>query len=89
MSNIVLEVPDISCAHCERTVLGALQHQPGVQKVQVDVPAKRVYLAYDPVALPLSQVQAILDEEGYPVASSHAGEAPGPGKGGVIPLRRI
>ena len=84
MSQIVLEVPDISCAHCEKTVKGALQGQPGVAGVQVDIPGKLVYLNYDPAALPLDSVKAILDEEGYPVAGAHEG-AP-PAHGVSIPL---
>ncbi len=87
MSNIILEVPDISCEHCEKTVTGALRGQPGVRNVQVDIPGKVVYLDYDPETLPLAQVQAVLDEEGYPVAGTREGSAPGPGKGQVIPLR--
>ncbi|HMA38263.1 MAG TPA: heavy-metal-associated domain-containing protein [Chloroflexia bacterium] len=86
MENIILEVPDVSCAHCEKTILTALQHQPGVQSVQVDIPAKVVYLGYDPTTLPLTQVQAILDEEGYPVAGTREGAAPAPRKGPIIPL---
>ena len=86
MSNIILEVPDVSCAHCEKTIVNALQQQPGVQSVQVNIPAKVVYLGYDPATLPLTQVQAILDEEGYPVAGTREGIAPAPRHGGVIPL---
>jgi copper chaperone len=86
MSNIVLEVPDISCAHCAHTITSALQGRPGVESVQVDIPAKEVLLSYDENALSLDQVGAILDEEGYPVAGSHAaGAAPAPRRN-VIPL---
>ena len=72
MSQIVLEVPDISCAHCERTIINALQPQPGVRQVRVSIPGHTVTLDYDEQALPLDQVRAILDEEGYPVAGTHA-----------------
>lgn len=54
MSNIILAVPDVSCAHCEKTILSALEQQPGVQSVQVDIPGKVVYLGYDPATLPLT-----------------------------------
>lgn len=76
MSQVILQVPDISCAHCEKTVLGALQGREGVNSVQVDIPAKAVYLDYDPEALNLEQVGEILDEEGYPVAGTQEGTAP-------------
>ena len=71
MSQIVLEVPDVSCAHCERTIVNALKDQPGVQAVQVNIPGKTVNLSFDESKLSLQQVGAILDEEGYPVAASH------------------
>jgi copper chaperone CopZ len=86
MSNIVLEVPDISCAHCAHTITSALQGQPGVESVQVDIPAKVVHLSYDENALSLDQVGAILDEEGYPVAGSHAESAAPAPRRNVIPL---
>ncbi len=86
MSQVVLNVPDISCAHCEKTVLGALQGKPGVKSVQVDIPAKSVYLDYDPQALSLAQVEEMLDEEGYPVAGSSEGAIPAGNNRGFIPL---
>ena len=85
MSQVILNVPDISCAHCEKTVLTALQDQAGVKSVQVDIPAKSVYLDYDPQALSLQQVGDILEEEGYPVADSREGTPPDARKG-FIPL---
>jgi copper chaperone len=88
MSEITLSVPDISCAHCERTILGALQREPGVKSVQVSIPAKTVRLDYDEGRLSLEQVKEILDEEGYPVAGTVEGEAPDSGRRGFIPLIR-
>ncbi len=75
MAQIILDIPDISCAHCERTILSALQPQAGVQQVQVNIPAKTVALQYDDTALSLDQVRAILDDEGYPVTGTHASNA--------------
>ena len=82
MSQITLNVPDISCAHCEKTVLEALQDKPGVKAVQVSIPAKSIYLDYDENAFNLDQVKAALDDEGYPVA----GTAEGGAQQGFIPL---
>ncbi len=86
MSQVILNVPDISCGHCEKTVLSALQGKPGVKSVQVDIPAKSVYLDYDPQALSLEQVSEMLDEEGYPVAGSREGTLADSGKRNFIPL---
>jgi copper chaperone len=70
MLQVKLDVPDISCAHCEKTIVEALRSQPGVKAVAVSVPAKSVLLKYDEEAITLHQVEEILDEEGYPVAST-------------------
>ena len=72
MSELILEVPDISCAHCERAIVEALQPHEGVQNVQVNIPARTVRLDLDEPTLPLDQVRSILDEEGYPVAAVRA-----------------
>src|SRR5579884_4247812 len=47
MSEIVLNVPDISCDHCARTINQTLSPLAGVRRVDVDVPGKRVRLEYD------------------------------------------
>ena len=70
MSQITLNVPDISCAHCERTILNALQDKPGVNTVKVSIPNKTVNLDYDDSKLSVQEVSDILDEEGYTVAST-------------------
>lgn len=70
MSHVKLNVPDISCAHCERTILTALKDQPGVQNVKVDIPSKTVDLSYDENKINLNTVNEILDEEGYTVESA-------------------
>ena len=72
MAKVVLDVPDISCEHCQRAIEGALQKERGVEAVRVDVPTKKVFLTYDPSTLSLDQVSAVLDDEGYAVAGSLA-----------------
>ncbi len=70
MIQVKLNVPDISCAHCEKTIVEALRGKPGVQAVAVSIPTRSVLLKYDEDAITLHTVEEILDEEGYPVAST-------------------
>lgn len=72
MAKVILNVPDISCEHCQRAIEGALGKETGVAAVRVDVPTKQVFLDYDPAKLSLDQVEAILDDEGYAVAGQTA-----------------
>lgn len=70
MAQVTLNVPDISCAHCEKTIVEALRDKPGVQAVAVNVPGKVVLLKYDDGVINLDDVRVILDDEGYPVAGA-------------------
>jgi copper chaperone len=69
MANVVLNVPDISCEHCERAITGALSPVGGVKSVSVDIPSKQVKVDYDPSQVDLDKMKAILQEEDYPVES--------------------
>jgi copper chaperone len=72
VSRVVLEVPHISCEHCERTVRSTLEPLSGIQAVQVDIPARSVTVDYDEDRVSLGVMSAALAEEDYPVASSTA-----------------
>ncbi len=67
---ITLSVPDVSCEHCVHTVNGTLSQLAGVQQVSTDIPSKSVHLRYDPGQVSLEQIEAALDDEGYPVAKA-------------------
>ena len=69
MAKTVLNVPDISCEHCQRTITNALSPVPGVRSVDVDIPAKQVAVEYDETTVDVNQLKEILEEEDYPVAS--------------------
>jgi YHS domain-containing protein/copper chaperone CopZ len=69
MTQTTLNIPDITCDHCERTITTALKPLEGVQSVAVDIPAKQVQLEFDAERVDLERIKAILEEEYYPVAS--------------------
>jgi copper chaperone len=69
MATVTLNVPDISCEHCERTINEALAPVAGVRSVRVDIPAKRVQVDYDDSSIDVDKMKAILQDEDYPVES--------------------
>jgi copper chaperone CopZ len=69
MATTVLNVPDISCEHCERAITNALTLISGVQTVNVDIPGKRVRVDYDDSQVGVDQMKDVLQEEDYPVES--------------------
>ena len=69
MKTVVLNVPDISCEHCERTITGALTLIEGVQSVNVDIPTKQVRVAYEEGTVDVDRMTEVLEDEDYPVES--------------------
>jgi copper chaperone len=69
MTSVTLNVPDISCEHCERAITGALQPVEGIRNVQVDIPAKTVRVDYDEAQVNIEKMKELLQEEDYPVES--------------------
>jgi copper chaperone CopZ len=67
MANTTLNVPDISCEHCERAITNALTPISGVRSVAVDIPGKQVHVDYDESQVSVDQMKDVLQEEDYPV----------------------
>jgi len=67
MEKTTLEAPDISCGHCIMSIEKAVSRLPGVRFVSGDPDSKQVTIEYDPAATPLPQIEAAMEEEGYPV----------------------
>jgi copper chaperone CopZ len=69
MATTVLNVPDISCEHCERMITNALTPISGVRTVNVDIPGRQVHIDYDESQVSVDQMKGVLQEEDYPVES--------------------
>lgn len=67
VEHVTLTAPDISCGHCVASVKGAVGALPGVTSVEADETTKRVEIDFDPGRVSLPQIEAALDEAGYPV----------------------
>ena len=68
IQQITLTAPDISCEHCTHAIQGAVAALDGVQHVQAEIASKQVKVSFDPSRVSLAQIEAAMDEEGYPVA---------------------
>jgi copper chaperone len=73
MASVVLNVPDISCEHCEKTITRALSPLEGVRQVRVDIARRQVTLDYEASAIDVERVKEILLQEEYPVESVATG----------------
>ncbi len=69
MTEKTYQVPMISCMHCKMTIERVLGKMEGVSKVEVDVDAKSVDVAYDDGVVSEKVILDALADEGYPVAA--------------------
>jgi len=65
---IVVTTPDMSCGHCVATIEREVAELDGVDDVDADLATKQVTIAFDPSVLTVAQLEARLDDAGYPVA---------------------
>ena len=69
MATNILNVPDVSCGHCQATITNALTPLEGVQTVNVDIPTRKVTVEYDPTIVGIDRMKEVLAEEDYPAES--------------------
>ena len=81
MKELTFDVPDVSCEHCVNAISGATKNL-GVNEVQVDLPSKKVYLAFDPAKVSEVALKEAIEEEGYDITGQVEGNAiPAPATG--------
>ena len=63
MNTIEYSVPGVSCDHCRTAITTEVTAVPGVERVDVDLEAKRVVVRGD--ALDDARLREAIDEAGY------------------------
>ena len=79
MKEVTFDVPDISCEHCVNAITDATKGL-GVETVQVDLPSKKVYLAFDPNRVSEQALKAAIEDEGYGITGRVEGRTMAPNK---------
>jgi copper chaperone len=69
---IRIEVPEIHCDHCKRSIEEALLTLPGVLGADVDVERRTVTAEVDDVHGRRAAVVAAIEAQGYEVPEAHA-----------------
>ena len=68
MTTETLSVPDISCGHCKTSIEGAVSELDGVDKVEVNIDARTVDIAFDDDTVARGAIVGAIEEQGYEVA---------------------
>lgn len=67
LEQATLTAPDISCAHCVETINKAVGGLQGVSRVEPNETTKQVLVEFDPSQVSLPDIEATMDDAGYPV----------------------
>ena len=70
MERVTLKANDISCNHCITAIRKAVTALPGVQMLDGRPEEQTVVLEYDPAQTKLDEIEAAMEEEGYPVSAT-------------------
>jgi len=70
MTQITLNVPDISCNHCKMSIEGAVNQLDGIDSAVVNIEGRTVAVSYDDAALKLDAIVNAIEEQGYEVADN-------------------
>lgn len=66
MSRIAMNVPDMTCGRCVRTVRHALEQLPGVRTVEILLRQGRVDVDFDERRLDTGRLRAALEAARFP-----------------------
>ena len=66
MAEMTYHAPDIECDGCAESIRRALGRRSGIQAVEVDVPARRVRVAFDEGATSDAAIRERLESAGFP-----------------------
>ena len=69
MTQITLNVPDISCGHCKMSIEGAVNELSGISSAVVDIEARSVAIDYDEAAQTRDAIVTAIEEQGYEVVA--------------------
>lgn len=67
LEQATLTAPDISCAHCVATINKAVGGLQGVSRVEPNATTKQVLVEFDPSQVSIPDIEATMDDAGYPV----------------------
>jgi len=80
LPTVVMTVPSMSCPLCVRSIRVRLEEE-GLQDVAIDLHTKLVRARFDPGRITPAEVEALVEEQGFPVEERRVVE-PGSADGG-------
>ncbi|MBN9391065.1 MAG: heavy-metal-associated domain-containing protein [Chloroflexi bacterium] len=81
MQELTFDVPGVSCQHCINSITKATK-ELGVSDVIVDLPSKKVFVAFDPATVTEPAIKSAIEDEGYDITGEESGNTiPAEGQG--------
>ena len=66
LRTVVMTVPSMSCPLCVRSIRARLEEE-GLQDIRIDLETKLVRARFDPERIAAEEVEALVEEQGFPV----------------------
>ncbi|MBN2441380.1 MAG: copper chaperone CopZ [Spirochaetales bacterium] len=67
METITLNVPGMSCSHCEHAIKGAVKKLDGVDDVIIDLTDKTVEVSFHPEKVSEDSIKSAIEDQGYDI----------------------
>lgn len=67
MTQVQLQVPEVHCDHCKRSLEGAVGSMSGVDTVEVTVSDATIDVAFDEGSVQIAAIKSTIEEQGYAV----------------------
>ena len=68
METITLNVPGMSCSHCEHAIKGAVSGLDGVSEIIIDLTGKTVKVSFNPGKVTVDSIKSTIEDQGYDVS---------------------
>jgi copper chaperone len=69
MTNVIFNVPEMSCGHCKAAVEGELNKLSGVERSNADFGRGIVEVRYDEDRVTTEELEGAIEEAGYSVTA--------------------
>jgi copper chaperone len=67
METITLNVPGMSCSHCEHAIKGAVKKLDGVDDITINLTDKIVKVSFSPEKVTENSIRSAIEDQGYDI----------------------
>ena len=78
MNKLIIKIEGMSCSSCSAAIERALKKKEGITETNVNYPAGKAFLSFDPQVISVSEIEQVVTDTGYKVIESTNPDASSP-----------